>query len=272
MPLERTVRHLTCLYDTDADPWGHLTRAYEREKYARTLDAMGARQFRQGLEVGCGIGALTDLLAPRCDRLTSIECVSAALARARMRMAGAPHVILIEGAAPDDLPPIAPDLIVLSEVLYFMTPGEIDRLAAWIGTNARPDVLIIVVSWEGDTGEALSGRASVERFFSTLLRHGAHRRAGHDGYRIDTFQASSQRLKHTGSVMCIPGAAAGSQDHHLAPAPQPAHRHVRRPTSHTPRLSPAATAEPGRTPASDHGVLPDGAKRAEEGHVGLIEY
>ena len=129
MPLERTVRHLTGLYDTDADPWGHLTRPYEREKYARTLDAMGARRFRQGLEVGCGIGALTELLAPRCDRLTSIECVCAALARARMRMAGAPHVILIEGAAPDDLPPIAPDLIVLSEVLYFMTAGEIDRLA-----------------------------------------------------------------------------------------------------------------------------------------------
>jgi predicted TPR repeat methyltransferase len=187
MPLERTVRHLTGLYHTHPDPWGHLTRPYEREKYARTLDVMGARQFRQGLEVGCGIGALTELLAPRCDRLTSIECVCAALARARMRMAGAPHVILIEGAAPDDLPPIAPDLIVLSEVLYFMTPGEIDRLAAWIGTNARPDVLIIVVSWQGDTGEQLTGRGSVERFAGTL-RHGKHRRTDCDGYRIDTFK------------------------------------------------------------------------------------
>jgi predicted TPR repeat methyltransferase len=187
MPLERTVRHLTGLYHTHPDPWGHLTRPYEREKYARTLDVMGARRFRQGLEIGCGIGALTELLAPRCDRLTGIECVCAALARARMRMAGAPHVVLSEGAAPDDLPPIAPDLIVLSEVLYFMTAGEIDRLAAWIGRNAMPNALVIVVSWQGDTGEELTGRASVERFAGTL-RHGEHRRTDCDGYRIDTFK------------------------------------------------------------------------------------
>jgi predicted TPR repeat methyltransferase len=184
LPLERTVRHLTGLYEASADPWGHLDRRYERDKYARTLDALGERRFQQGLEVGCGIGALTELLAPRCDRLAGIDCVPAPLARARERLRGIPHVILVEGAAPDDLPPIAPDLIVLSEVLYFMTGAEIDRLGAWVAAHAAPDGLALAVSWQGETGEALSGDASVARL-DRALQHWTHHRTDHIGYRID---------------------------------------------------------------------------------------
>jgi cyclopropane fatty-acyl-phospholipid synthase-like methyltransferase len=174
------------LYDTRDDPWGHLTRVYERQKYARTLDALGSRRFVHGLEIGCGIGALSELLAPRCARLTSMDCIATALARARARLRAAPHVDLIEGAAPDDLPAIAPDLIVLSEVLYFMTEEEIVRLAAWLCGHATTDAQVLAVSWQGATGESLSGAAAVEHLARNMPCW-TQRRTDREGYRIDRF-------------------------------------------------------------------------------------
>lgn len=187
MPLERTLRHLSDLYQAHADPWGHLSRPYEQDKYARTLLALGDRHFRHGLEIGCGIGALSALLAPRCERLTAIDCVPAARRRARERMQGAPHVTVSAGAAPYDLPAIEPDLIILSEVLYFMTEAEIDGLSAWITIQASPDALVLAVSWQGNTGEALSGDASIERLVCALPDWARHR-SDHEGYRIDVLR------------------------------------------------------------------------------------
>ena len=184
MPLERTARHLHELYRQSPDPWGHTTRVYERAKYARTLDALGDRPTRQAVEIGCGIGALTELLAPRVRALLGIDCVPRAVEAARARLAGQPHVQLVAGIAPDDLPGLTPDLIMLSEVLYFMTRKEIIRLAAWCEAHAAPGARIIVVSWLGSTGETLSGPASAS-ILREALASWSHRQEDGDGYRID---------------------------------------------------------------------------------------
>jgi predicted TPR repeat methyltransferase len=189
LPLERTLAHLARLYGASADPWGHLTKPYEREKYVRTLRSLGPRRFGHGLEVGCGIGALSELLASRCERLTCIDCVPSALARARRRLRGLPHVAFIDGVAPGDLPPMTPDLIVLSEVLYFMTETEIACLGAWIAAHAGPQALVVVVTWRGANDEPLSGDTSLQRF-ARALPHWSQQRTDHDGYRIDRFTST----------------------------------------------------------------------------------
>ncbi len=169
MPHETTLTHLAGLYAASDDPWGHLSRPYEREKYARTLDAIGQGPFCEAVEVGCGIGALSELLAPRCARLTAIEAVPQAAARARARLGRLPQVRVIDGAAPAALPDVAPDLVVLSEVLYFMIPDEVDRLAGWIGRAAAPEVRVVAVNWTGPTGEVLDGRAAADRLRTALV-------------------------------------------------------------------------------------------------------
>lgn len=187
MPLERTERHLRRLYDAKPDPWGHLTLAYERAKYADTLAALDGIEARLVVEIGCGIGALTELLAPRCARLFAIDCVPAAAKRARARLAWAPHVTITLGNAPDDLPSLDPDIVVLSEVLYFLTPDEIERLACWCDERAAPAARIVIVSWLGHTGEALDGAASVERLRSPLAGWSCRSWRRTD-YRIDVLK------------------------------------------------------------------------------------
>ncbi len=112
------------LYANDPDPWRFATSDYEREKYAATLAALPARPFATALEVGCSIGVLTKQLATRCDSLLALDVAEAALDQARARC---PDVRFERRAIPDEWPPGAFDLIVFSEVLYYLDAAGIRR-------------------------------------------------------------------------------------------------------------------------------------------------
>lgn len=160
MPLEQTMAHLDKLYSGSSDPWGHETRAYEQEKYAATLAMIGPGPFESAIEIGCGIGAFSARIAPQCAHLVAIDCIGRAAKLARLRLAEFQHCHVMTGTAPDDLPAGKFDLIVLSEVLYYLTEAELGRLGRWIDDNSRPGALIVMVNWTGTTGEWLDGAAA----------------------------------------------------------------------------------------------------------------
>ncbi len=182
LPHKDTLDHLTRLYAASDDPWDHRTSAYEAAKYAATLREIGPGPFREALEIGCGNGTLAARLAPRCSRLTVMDCIPAAAQSARRALADLPQVRVIQGAAPADLPDLRPDLVLLSEVLYFLTPAEIAALGRWLTDRARGPV--IAVNWTGPTDEPLNGAQAV-----ALLAHslGAPDSTDHGDYRIDRF-------------------------------------------------------------------------------------
>ncbi|WP_265500757.1 SAM-dependent methyltransferase [Paracoccus beibuensis] len=180
MPREDTLRHLSSLYSQSDDPWDHRTSPYEQAKYDATLDAIGHGPFHDALEIGCGNGTLLARLAPRCRSLTGLDCIPAAVALARQAVATHPHVTVLEACVPDDLPDGHFDLVVLSEVLYFLTLPDIGRLAAWL--QARTSRLVCV-NWLGDTGESLDGNDAIAALQQALTcTFGS---VEHERYRID---------------------------------------------------------------------------------------
>ncbi|MCO7222483.1 SAM-dependent methyltransferase [Klenkia sp. PcliD-1-E] len=131
------------LYAAADDPWSLRTRWYERRKYALTAAALPRERYADGLEVGCSVGELTAVLAPRCDRLTAWDTSAAAVARAAARN---PGVAVEQRTAPvDPLPPV--DLLVLSEVLYYLSPGDLAALLAQVRTAVRPGGTLLAVHW-----------------------------------------------------------------------------------------------------------------------------
>lgn len=185
MPTSKTLAHLARLYARDPDPWRHRTSDYERRKYARTLACVGTAPVGLALEVGCGNGALTVELARRCGRVVAVECIAAACEEARRAVDGLTNVEVICASAPDGLPSLQPDLVVLSEVLYYLTPNEIRRLGDWIEAHARPQARVLCVNWRGATGEALDGDAAVAHLAEALSREPATELE--DRFRIDVF-------------------------------------------------------------------------------------
>jgi predicted TPR repeat methyltransferase len=106
------------LYAENPDPWDFETSAYERAKYDATIAALEGRRFANGLEIGCSIGVLTERLAAVTDSLLAIDVAEQALDRARAR--GLRDVAFELREIPEEYPDGAYDLVVASEVLYYL--------------------------------------------------------------------------------------------------------------------------------------------------------
>ena len=116
------------LYADGGDPWEVTNSWYERRKYALTLAALPRERYRNGLELGCGFGAMSGLLHERCDRLTAVDGSATAIGRARSHFAGTEGLRFEHAVLPHEMPPVAVDLIVVSELLYYLSPAELDEL------------------------------------------------------------------------------------------------------------------------------------------------
>ena len=120
MAAAMTLADFESLYQRDEDPWGYRTRTYEREKYQATLDACGSGPFHSALELGASIGVFSALLAPRCRRLTTVDGAPTAVRAAEALLSPYPTVRVLLGTIPDAVPGEAVDLVVASEILYYL--------------------------------------------------------------------------------------------------------------------------------------------------------
>jgi cyclopropane fatty-acyl-phospholipid synthase-like methyltransferase len=139
------------LYAESTDPWGFETSEYERRKYERTLGSLGERRFRRALEVGSSIGVFTAMLAPRCDELLAVDASEKAVEIARERLAAHGHVRVERRTLPEEMPEGAFDLVVASEVLYYL-PREVvlEALRRFEGMLA-PGGVLVAVHWRKET-------------------------------------------------------------------------------------------------------------------------
>ena len=73
------------------------------------------------LEIGCSIGVLTRRLAERCATLLAVDIAENALAQARAACAACKNVTIARIRIPMDWPTGRFDMILLSEVLYYLS-------------------------------------------------------------------------------------------------------------------------------------------------------
>jgi Nodulation protein S (NodS) len=192
MPLEPD--HFERLYRSDPDPWRFATSAYEREKYAATLAALPRERFAHGFEVGCSIGVLTLHLSGRCDALLAVDVAETALAQARERCGGLGGVRIARMVVPGEWPEARFDLVLFSEVLYYLGLGGIAEAARCTLACLEPGGAVLLVNWRGPTDGACPGEEAADRFIAACagaLRHTRLDRA--ERYRLDVLQAAAPR-------------------------------------------------------------------------------
>ena len=144
--------HFDALYENSADPYSFTTRWYERRKYAVSLALLPWARYRSGFEPGCSIGELTALLAPRCQALLSCDGAAAAVATAQARTAEFSQVKVEQRTVPGDWPQDAGsgppfDLIVLSELLYYLSDEDLARTIDLAVATLAPGGTLLAVHW-----------------------------------------------------------------------------------------------------------------------------
>lgn len=189
--------HFEQLYRADPDPWRVSSAWYERRKRRLLLAALGRERYRHAFEPGCGAGQLTQCLALRCARVSAADIAPAAAARCRARMAekGLDHVDVLLLDLPRQWP-AAPargfDLIVLSEVGYYLDDAALARFLRGVDASLAPGGEIVACHWRPDFDDRLQSTDTLHAAIGALP--GLARRVHHEEaeFRLDLWLRQPQ--------------------------------------------------------------------------------
>jgi SAM-dependent methyltransferase len=135
------------IYAASADPWNFETSWYEKQKYLASLAALPRQHYDQGFEIGGSIGILTRMLGGRCRKLLSVDVSTIAQRQARTRCADQPHIEFMIMQFPRERPTQTFDLIVLSEVGYYLCESDLLVARNWIIQSLEPGGHLLLVHW-----------------------------------------------------------------------------------------------------------------------------
>jgi SAM-dependent methyltransferase len=139
--------YFDAMYQAASDPWGFQDRWYERRKYAISLALLPAERYRSAFEPGCSIGVFTELLAPRCDALLSCDVAATAVQAAVQRTKHLPQVRVEQRDIAGQWPAGRFDLIVFSEILYYLGDHDLEQLLDRAAAALQPDGTLLAVHW-----------------------------------------------------------------------------------------------------------------------------
>ncbi|WLH66293.1 SAM-dependent methyltransferase [Pseudomonas sp. FP2309] len=135
------------LFAENDDPWAFRQRWYERRKRAMTLAMLTRPRYASIFEPGCANGELSFELAPRCDRLLCCDTASAAVSLARSRLLGFPHAQVQQNRLPEQWPQGQFDLIVLSELGYYLDADDLRVLIERALAGLTADGQLLACHW-----------------------------------------------------------------------------------------------------------------------------
>ncbi len=183
------------------DPWGYTSSSYEISKFRATIRALPKVRFKNAFEIGCAIGVITQQLAPKCDRLLSIDCSEVGLEEARKRCAELPQVQFEKMQIPQQFPTKKFDLILVSEVGYYLTTEDLRETKEKIIDSLLPGGYLLMVHYRFPVESFILNGEIVHNTFiqdsTKYLKHLGDPRKRflmldlarhHKRYRMDLFQ------------------------------------------------------------------------------------
>jgi len=159
------------------DPWDQSERRSELRKFDLTAALPRPTRSRRVFEPGSATGLLTERLAGRCDEVVAGDRHDRAVEVSRRRLAHLPNVTVSRWRIPDDWPDGTFDLVVFSEVLYYLDPPALERCVdlAVAGLDPGGELVAVhyrpVVADHRLTGDEVHGRL---RNRTDLVRWSTH--------------------------------------------------------------------------------------------------
>lgn len=180
------------VYDASEDPWNFETSEYEAKKYAATIAALPKKQYEHVLELGCSIGVLTQLLAQKSKHLLATDVSQKALDLAARRCEKSGNISFRKMDFSKELPDSRYDLIMVSEVAYYLSPGDWESAAGNLYHRLEPEGNIVLVHWLPEVHDYPQTGDEVHESFEKLMKEKMTKvfsdRA--ENYRIDVWAKS----------------------------------------------------------------------------------
>jgi SAM-dependent methyltransferase len=127
------------------DPWNYTSSHFERHKRDVLLRACGPARRGRVLELGCAIGETTRGLARLSLRLLAVDASPTALAEAARRCAKLKNITFRRALLPQETPAGPFDLVVVSELAYYLPAHLLRQLAQRIFVALAPAGEVVVL-------------------------------------------------------------------------------------------------------------------------------
>jgi SAM-dependent methyltransferase len=143
------------------DFWELESSQFERERYARLLALLDPAGYDRVLEIGCGAGAFSRLLAPLARRLLALDVSANAISSARANLSTLEQIdFQVANIMDYDPKREGPwDLIVMSETICYVgwlySFFDVCWLASELFAATAPGGHLLLADTEGNFGEAL---------------------------------------------------------------------------------------------------------------------
>ena len=175
----------------DGDPFGFDVNPEEQLKFRRTLEVCGEQGRGSVLELGCAVGSFTEVLAPAARAVLAVDVSQAAVEQVRRRLAAHAHVRAQALSIPEAFPDEDFDLVVASDVLYYLPVDRLRHCVARIERSLTAGGAFVPVHYVPRMGSVLSGDEAHDVIAScATLRHELAERtefgAGRT-YRVDRY-------------------------------------------------------------------------------------
>ena len=157
------------LFRQDVDPWNYARSPFEAYKRDRLLRACGDRVYGRGLELACANGETTRRLAKRCLRLLAVDSSETAVKEAARRTAGLRNVAVKQALLPSQTPQGPFDLIVASEILYYLSCSDLLALLGQLQQALAPGGRLVILHHVIAFADARQPPALAQRRAKTFL-------------------------------------------------------------------------------------------------------
>jgi len=186
-------------FEANPDPWNYRTSRFEAFKRKVLLQACGVRPFGRGLELACANGETTRMLARRCLKLTAVDGSKAAVEEARRRTAELSNVRVTQADLPAQLPQGAFDLIVVSELLYYLDQQALNRTLARCWTALAPGGRIVLlhhtIFFDDVAIPPARAQSAAKAYFTARARPVFHRALSH--FDVAAFERAGMRAQQS---------------------------------------------------------------------------
>ena len=186
-----TERYFDDVYNANEDPWNYEASGYEQEKYNASIKVLTKLFYKNVFEIGCSIGVLTEKLAIIAERLLAVDASEVPLIKARERLKYCHNVEIQKMMVPVNFGNGPYDLIVLSEVAYYLSVEDLNILSEKIIAHLSKKGQLLMVHWTPFVHDYPQTGDEVHEFFlqpDKGLKHLKHQRQ--NTYRIDLFEKS----------------------------------------------------------------------------------
>lgn len=185
------------MFRQNVDPWNYAASSFEAYKRRVLLAACGKRMRGRVLELACANGETTKALRPLSLRLLAVDASRTALAEARRRTAGLSRVTFRHALLPRDMPKGRFDLVVVSEILYYLPAKALAALLPRLEASLAPGGRIVVLHHILDFDDAAQlpklAQEKARRFLGRRMRLASERRSGR--FAAVAFDRPSRPLK-----------------------------------------------------------------------------